>query len=81
MEKKEEQAGALSFLPIALIGIAMILLFQLPGSGSKPATDQDFSDTASPVSGKDFEFQRGADERITISSDGTRVPLRGENQQ
>lgn len=78
MEKKEEQPGALSFLPIALIGIAMILLFQLPGSGSKPATDQDFSDTPSPVSGKDFDFQRGGDERLTIDNENMVITLNAQ---
>lgn len=75
MDKKEEQPGALSFLPIALIGIAMILLFQLPGGSSNSDHPQDFGTAATPVSGKDFEFARGAGQNLTVDNGNMVVHL------
>lgn len=71
MEKQEEQQkpGLGSFLPILLIGGAMLLFFQMGGSGDKPKEvplpDQTLQDAPKKA---DFDFIQGPGETTTIDT-------------
>ncbi|HMU85391.1 MAG TPA: hypothetical protein PKC35_18755, partial [Leptospiraceae bacterium] len=67
MENKEEQKPGLgSFLPVLLIGIAVLLFFQFSGSGSHPPVTQEHEGTGAKLT--DFEFQSGPGEIVSVDT-------------
>lgn len=74
MENKEEQKPGLgSFLPVLLIGIAVLLFFQFSGSGSHPPVTQEHEGTGAKLT--DFEFQSGPGEIVSVDTGNFIVKL------